>query len=307
MDLNEGYEDAIAKVFDKSEDTLYSWILKHQKEVCDNFRARNSNKPHIDFVCYRGLLKTIGSTIYEKNQDWLICATKFNSVIYLCDFRTEDKIKKMSQLTKKEKLMIFWGMKFEKYVTANTPDSEPKSSEPVNGKEKYFTVLKGRLGKHTLLYSAEVDGKDPLADANKPPTECYLELKTSKMYQNAAATDNEYRKFCTLKMRAWWLQSFLAGIPKVVCGFRDDLGIVRKLGTIPVADMPDKSMGSLSPSSPLNAISSFLDFVKKCVVEDAPTIYKFYWKPGNPVTCEKLNQPGEYQVLPEGFTSNLEF
>ncbi|GIX84902.1 hypothetical protein CEXT_13861, partial [Caerostris extrusa] len=53
---------------------------------------------------------------------------------------------------------------------------------------------------------------------------------------------------------------------------------------------------------------SFLDFRKlKCVIKEAPTVYKFYWKPGNPVICEELNQPGDYQVLPEGFTSNLEF
>ena len=27
----------------------------------------------------------------------------------------------------------------------------------------------------------------------------------------------------------WWAQSFLVGVPKIVCGFRDDEGIVKSL------------------------------------------------------------------------------
>jgi len=31
------------------------------------------------------------------------------------------------------------------------------------------------------------------------------------------------------KLLKWWAQSFLVGIPKIVCGFRDDDGIVKNL------------------------------------------------------------------------------
>ena len=27
----------------------------------------------------------------------------------------------------------------------------------------------------------------------------------------------------------WWAQSFLVGIPKIVCGFRDDDGVVKNV------------------------------------------------------------------------------
>ena len=31
------------------------------------------------------------------------------------------------------------------------------------------------------------------------------------------------------KLLKWWAQSFLVGVPKIVCGFRDDDGIVKNL------------------------------------------------------------------------------
>ena len=36
----------------------------------------------------------------------------------------------------------------------------------------------------------------------------------------------------------WWAQSFLLGVPKIVCGFRDDNGTVTKLHTFRTIDIP---------------------------------------------------------------------
>lgn len=36
----------------------------------------------------------------------------------------------------------------------------------------------------------------------------------------------------------WWAQSFLVGVPKIVCGFRDDDGMVKSLQTFKTADIP---------------------------------------------------------------------
>ena len=40
------------------------------------------------------------------------------------------------------------------------------------------------------------------------------------------------------KLLKWWVQSFLIGVPKIVCGFRDDSGIVQKLETFRTLDIP---------------------------------------------------------------------
>lgn len=72
----------------------------------------------INFVCFRGLLTAISATIYENRDDWLICATKFKSVIYLCGFDTQQDIDRREKMTDREKLMCAWGYKFEQYLTA---------------------------------------------------------------------------------------------------------------------------------------------------------------------------------------------
>ena len=43
---------------------------------------------------------------------------------------------------------------------------------------------------------------------------------------------------CRFKLLKWWVQSFLIGVPKIVCGFRDDSGIVQKLETFRTLDIP---------------------------------------------------------------------
>ena len=40
------------------------------------------------------------------------------------------------------------------------------------------------------------------------------------------------------KMLKWWAQSFLIGIPKIVCGFRTDEGIVERLQVYETQELP---------------------------------------------------------------------
>jgi RAT1-interacting protein len=39
----------------------------------------------------------------------------------------------------------------------------------------------------------------------------------------------------------WWAQSFIVGIPKIVVGYRDDDGVVSRLKTIEVKQLPKES------------------------------------------------------------------
>ena len=43
---------------------------------------------------------------------------------------------------------------------------------------------------------------------------------------------------CRYKAIKWWAQSFMVGIEKIVCGFRDDDGIVHRLQNYTVQDLP---------------------------------------------------------------------
>lgn len=304
-DLNIGYAEAVRKDFGKKEkiDILLTWILFHQDKIKEIFcDPKSSNEPKIDFVCFRGLLTSICATIYENKDDWLICATKFKSIIYLCAFDTDENIRRRETATERDKVMCSWGYKFEQFMAADTPESKPNLSVPVNEKEEYCIVLKGRLNNHTLLFSAEVDGKDPAylkkSDNDPTSTESYIELKTSRII----TSDRQNRNFCRFKLLKWWLQSFLVGIPKIICGFRDDRGIVQNLRMFDVKGIPKMAENMWSPASCLNFCSQFLDFVQQCVVKDNPSVvYKFYWRPNCPITCEELTSPGEYRILPDWY------
>ena len=50
---------------------------------------------------------------------------------------------------------------------------------------------------------------------------------------------------CRYKQMKWWAQSFLVGVPRVICGFRDDEGIVKNLQTFKTAEIPhDTQVGT---------------------------------------------------------------
>lgn len=72
----------------------------------------------VDFVCFRGLLTSICGTLYENKDGWIICATKYKSVIYLCAFDTERDVERREKMSEREKLMCSWGYKFEQYMTS---------------------------------------------------------------------------------------------------------------------------------------------------------------------------------------------
>ena len=46
-------------------------------------------------------------------------------------------------------------------------------------------------------------------------------------------------KWCyRFKLLKWWAQSFLVGVPKIVCGFRDDDGNVTSLEHFKTIEIP---------------------------------------------------------------------
>ena len=76
-----------------------------------------------DFVCLRGVLKVLMCTPYEKNEDWIICATKWKGTIFLCAKETERKRLSNEQMTDRDKQFSSWGFKFEQYMSSgNFPD-----------------------------------------------------------------------------------------------------------------------------------------------------------------------------------------
>ncbi len=86
----------------------------------------------------------------------------------------------------------------------------------------------------------------------------WVELKTSAEIRN----DRDMVKF-ERKLLKFWAQSFLLGVPKIIVGFRDQDGIVRRLDDLETASIPSKvkksGRGTWDGNICINFAASFLE------------------------------------------------
>ena len=120
-------------------------------------------------------------------------------------------------------------------ISCSWTGADPSEGNDEN--KEYNCVLRSRLASHSLVYGAEVDGVDPRR-YNPPHAHLtpFVELKTTKEVN----TDRERQILHKFKFQKWWCQSFLVGIPRVICGYRDDAGVVRTVQTFAVSNMPNQ-------------------------------------------------------------------
>ena len=171
--------------------------------------------------------------------------------------------------------------------------SEVPGTRAINNSEAFCSVVRTRLNKHSLLFGAEVDCTS-LKHGEAVPTHSYIELKTSRIMDHA----RHFRNFANFKLIKYWAQSFLAGVPKVVCGLRDDNGIIQEMETFDTLKIPDgarKNNATWSASICMNFCDEFLGWMKTVVTEDdRNVVYSFRFEEPfttihvskNPFGCE---------------------
>ena len=97
----------------------------------------------------------------------------------------------------------------------------------------------------------------------------------------------------------------MVGIPNIVCGYRDDNGIVHRLETFNTLGIPNMVQELRDPWKPnvtLNFLDQLLTFVKANVKEDNPReVYMMNWQPNQDIVLQKLPPGSEYQFLPDWY------
>ncbi|XP_055352235.1 decapping and exoribonuclease protein-like [Paramacrobiotus metropolitanus] len=275
---------------------LLQWIIKHPADFLQY-------KAQTDVVCWRGHLHTVMSTPYESAKfctGWIICACRIDGVIYLSHFDTASKAADKEIVDEKQAHFIYWGYKFEQYMT-HPADDKAAFEEPVNNFHGFHAVLKGQVGATGLLFGAEMDCLDPLKK-DAPPPRCYVELKTARRPD----TQRQWQSHYNHKMCKIWAQSFVSGVPTVLIGYRDDAGNCVSTEEMPVARISKlaKEYGnSWSGGICLNFLDGFLRLVKRSVTEDyRHAVYKFEWNPGwDRVTAEKWPAHSQWQFIPDWY------
>ena len=97
------------------------------------------------------------------------------------------------------------------------------------------------------------------------------------------------------KLIKWWAQSYLAGVPKVICGFRDH-------NTLEIPRIVRHERDMWDASICINFLNKFLTWVKSVVAkDDNKKVYMFSWRtPFIQVTVSEMEDES-HAFLPEWF------
>lgn len=118
-----------------------------------------------------------------------------------------------------QKRRCYWGYSFERFATEASPPRQVNGNarkSTVDANVEYCAVVKTKLGPHRIIMGAEMDCYDTSSDGRRH----FVELKTSRVL-DARTVD----KFERDKLLKFWIQSFLAGVQRIVVGYRLVLAI----------------------------------------------------------------------------------
>jgi hypothetical protein len=166
--------------------------------------------------------------------------------------------------------------KTEMKKLSTTKRSTAPLSEPASAKQSFVSAGKSMQVRIPLYVSAIQTQPRPLTINHlatnvisgqvwdsKPVKEGapinWVELKTSAEILNERGMENFNRK-----LMKFWIQSFLLGVPKIVVGFRDFNGILRRLDEIETEKIPDTVTGSPRPSWNANMCVNFAAAFLEC-------------------------------------------
>ncbi|GJQ12108.1 hypothetical protein GpartN1_g3899.t1 [Galdieria partita] len=204
----------------------------------------------IQFLTFRNNLNKIALTPYHTDKGWKIASHLENHWIVLNICPSEES----EPVTDKDKYFAYCGYKFEQLCT--------ESDDFVDANQEFCSILKTTIGQHTLLVSAQVDCWDAYHlwsqdDQPEYPIGHYVELKTMKKRKKSEAIPCPYQKYLR-----YWVQCFLAGIPHLFIGYRDDRReMLVETEYIPVGRLPEMCRDSWDPQICLGFMDSFLYFV----------------------------------------------
>ncbi|XP_018014632.1 decapping nuclease DXO homolog [Hyalella azteca] len=267
---------------------LQQWILEHPE--CMNAKP--------NFVTSRRVMRRLLTSIYPQEEHLVLHATKIGETIFLIRVPSKKEMQEQENASEEQQKNSSYGFKFEQFMTYG---ADPSTGNDEN--KSYYVIVQAELANHTLLYEAEADGviKEFYKVDRLPNLSKLIELKTGMLKFDAMEQSlNPY------KMRDTWAQCWPVGIQRVVCGFRDGSGVVRRIRSFRVKDLPDlqkkfKNKIDFSPDKMENSLSEFLQWAKT-EVKDDEAVYELTVKQPQPgedrFHCSRLS-PASLLLLPD--------
>ncbi|VEU21248.1 DEKNAAC102172 [Brettanomyces naardenensis] len=220
-------------------------------KAVESYERAVGKKIPVDVITWRGLMRQLMMLPYENRDKLVLNIVVFDGQLFIqTDVPSLRAIRTVEEARQTElnKRQVFSGYKFENVSTLKKPWAqcsrkhvEKRFRRKVNNIEQYSTVVRTTIGKTRLLLGAEVDCawdfKPDHYDAedgeNIDPLRHYVELKTTGVIDSPKACATFERKLLRT-----WSQCFLAGIPKVIYGFRDNNLILRSVEEFKTEEIP---------------------------------------------------------------------
>lgn len=162
-----------------------------------------------DIITYRNNLNKIGGCPYNTRDEWeLDCCLVNSKSVYL-----EVRHTGSNTFNEEHKRFMYYGYRFEALCTGT-------SHEPVNANSEFCSITRLRIANHRILLSSEIDCTMGHPKSLDKPTRSYAELKTMRVLRN----DRDFANMYKYKFPKFWLQSYLAGVPRIALGLRTDSG-----------------------------------------------------------------------------------
>ncbi|XP_055532419.1 decapping and exoribonuclease protein-like [Wyeomyia smithii] len=302
IDLNNGFGTRLPKPASAKQeriDHLLQFIILN--------RGKGDSVPY-DFVCFRGLLRMLMCTPYERDSGWIVLASRYKGTIYLCAKDTPEKLRQEANETEQQKRFCYYGFKFEQHILTDEPGSEPNTSAPVSESEEFCSLFSSTLEGKRILYGAEMDGILPEKPVDRTRIDAallnglqFIEVKVKRRETNQRQVDNFYR-YKTIK---WWCQSFLVNVQRIFVGLRNDRGIVDEIREMSLEQIDRDSRRFWSASVCMAFCAEFLELVrtKMSQVDSPHTVYCFEYRPekAENVLLSVLEGCNEESFLPDWY------
>ncbi|KAG5671408.1 hypothetical protein PVAND_001606 [Polypedilum vanderplanki] len=270
---------------------LTSFIMHNSKDVI------KEKKVDADFVCFRGVLRYLLATPYNRRQAWEIDAVKYKRTIYMCLLPSQEQ----RQENLEEKKFRQYGFKFESNLMADHPQRNPKgSTEPVFEGEEFNVVMSRSINGLKLIFGNEIDGvkSDHVITSVEELNHVPLVEVKSREIQNYE--EHNFNKF---KVLLWYCQASVADITEIYIGMRNNEGIIENIKVVNLKDAMHVTPWEISICE--NFLNNFLQCVKYDMrnIDDANEVFRYSWNPNVQQHSIKLEKISYKDFLPEKFVS----
>ncbi|XP_072167881.1 decapping and exoribonuclease protein-like [Diadema setosum] len=258
----------------KSLDVVLKWIRDHSGELEKRGLITTSTgkkRLSVDFITRRGALHDLMKSAHL-NSRFEFLATRFRGTCYL----EQIDLQNHEHQNDPHRMRVYSGKKFAQYCSSED-GSKPDTSLPINDNLAYEAVMAARCGDFRLMFSVEVHaeerdrGRIPLP-FRRPQHLKYVNIRTTREF-NGLTDIQQSKAFFRKKLFQFWSQNHIAGIPRVILGWRDDAQhVITRAETYKTDDIPDIDLCPWKPHRYFTAVTNLLSEIMRIVSIDDPSV-----------------------------------